>query len=266
MTTDYPFSVDAREFAGKRILVTGGTKGLGAAIARRFLLSGATVATTARSPSADIKSILFIQADSATASGARRIIDRIQEEWGGVDILVNNVGSGLGLSGGFESVLDESWQAIFDINFMSAVRLDRAFVPGMVERKSGGVIHIGTLWARLPQPDANIAYSAAKGALRTYSKGLAKAVAPHGVRVNMVSPGFFETESAHDFIGRIAARESISEDAARQQLMARGGGIPLGRVGRPAEIAETVALLASDRAGFATGQDILLDGGVWPSI
>ena len=148
---------------------------------------------------------------------------------------------------------------------LSAVRLDRAFVPGMTERRSGVVIHIGTIWHRLPQPDAALAYCAAKSALSSYSKGLAKAVAPHGVRVNMVSPGFIETEAAHSWIMQIARSEGIAEEGARQQIIARSGGIPLGRTGRPAEIAELVAFLASDRAAFASGADYFLDGGAFPA-
>jgi NAD(P)-dependent dehydrogenase (short-subunit alcohol dehydrogenase family) len=255
MTMDYPFMVDPREFAGKRVLITGGTKGLGAAMARRFLAGGATVATTARSPSAaDGPPVLFIEADVSAAAGSRKIIDRIQQEWGSVDILINNVGAGVAPSGGYESITDEVWQRMLDVNFLGAVRLDRAFVP------------IGTLWARLPQADDAIAYSAAKAALRAYSKGLAKAVAPRGVRVNMVSPGMFMTESAVNWIAHIAKTSGITEQAALEHLMARNGGIPLGRPGRPVEIAEMVALLASERGAFACGVDYLMDGGVLQSL
>ena len=267
-TMDYPFMVDPREFAGKRVLITGGTKGLGAAMARRFLAGGATVAVVGRrSPAAaGGPHMLFIEADVSAAAGCRQIIDRIQQEWGGVDILINNVGAGVAPSGGYESVTDEVWQHMLDVNFLGAVRLDRALVPAMAERKWGIVIHIGTLWARLPQSDDAIAYSAAKAALRAYSKGLAKTVAPRGVRVNMVSPGMFMTESAENWITHIAKSGGITEQAALENLMARSGGIPLGRPGRPVEIAEMVALLASERAAFACGVDYLMDGGVLQSL
>jgi NAD(P)-dependent dehydrogenase (short-subunit alcohol dehydrogenase family) len=264
MTSDFP--VDGKEFAGKRTLITGGTLGLGAAMARRFLASGAKVAVTARRPPAGAgDSMLFVQADLGTAAGSRTVIDRIRDAWGGLDILIDNVGASDTTGGGFASLSDEVWQSILEINLLSAVRLDRAFVPGMMERKSGIVIHIGTIWHRLPQPDAALAYCAAKAALSGYSKGLAKAAAPHGVRVNMVSPGFIETEAAHGWIMQIAQSEGIGEEAARQQIIARSGGIPLGRTGRPAEIAELVAFLASDRAAFASGADYFLDGGAFPA-
>ena len=266
MTSDYPFPVESREFAGKRVLITGGTKGLGASMAQRFVASGAKVAITARSRAArDSDSTLFVQADLATASGAQAVVDRIHDAWGGLDILIDNVGASDVRSGSFAALSDEVWQNTLNINLLSAIRLDRAFVPGMMERRSGVVIHIGTIWHRLPQPDAALAYCAAKAALSSYSKGLAKAVAAQGVRVNMVSPGFIETESAHSWIMQISRSEGIDEEGARQQIIARSGGIPLGRTGRPAEIAELVAFLASDRAAFASGVDYFLDGGAFPA-
>jgi NAD(P)-dependent dehydrogenase (short-subunit alcohol dehydrogenase family) len=262
--SDYPFPVVGNEFAGKRTLITGGTKGLGAAMAQRFAASGAKVAVAARSRAVrNSDSTLFVQADLGTADGTQAVIDRIHDAWGGVDILVDNVGASDTTGGSFASLSDEIWQSILEINLLSAVRLDRAFVPGMMERRTGVVIHIGTIWHRLPQPDAALAYCAAKAALSGYSKGLAKAAAPHGVRVNMVSPGFIETEAAHGWIMQIAGSEGIAEEAARQQIIARSGGIPLGRTGRPAEIAELVAFLASDRAAFASGVDYFLDGGAF---
>jgi NAD(P)-dependent dehydrogenase (short-subunit alcohol dehydrogenase family) len=266
MIGDYPFSIDRNEFAGKRTLITGGTKGLGAAMARRFAASGAKVAVTARSPaSADCTSTIYVQADLGTAAGTQKVIDRIHDAWGGLDILIDNVGGSESLSGSFASLSDEDWQSILEINLLSAVRLDRSFVPGMMERRSGVVIHIGTMWHRAPQPDATLAYCTAKAGLSSYSKGLAKAVAPHGVRVNMVSPGFIETEAAHNWIMQIASSEGIAEEGARQQIIARSGGIPLGRTGRPEEIAELVAYLASDRGAFASGVDYVLDGGALPA-
>src|ERR1700736_840318 len=136
MTNSYPFSVSGDGFKGKRILVTGGTKGLGEAIVRRFQLSGALVATTARSASLhDQTANLFVQADLATASGVNAVADRIRQELGGLDVLVNNVGGTETKPGGFE-LSDEDWQGILELNLMAAVRLDRIFIPGMIERRS----------------------------------------------------------------------------------------------------------------------------------
>jgi NAD(P)-dependent dehydrogenase (short-subunit alcohol dehydrogenase family) len=136
----------------------------------------------------------------------------------------------------------------------------------MIERRSGVVIHISSISHRLPFSNSTLAYAAAKGALSTYSKGLAKGVAPDGVRVTMISPGFIETSGAHGMIMDIAQNESISEEAARQRIMAMLGGIPIGRPGLPDEVAELVAFLASGRAAFISGADYILDGGTIPSL
>lgn len=266
MTNSYPFVVSGDEFKSKRVLVTGGTKGIGEAILRRFELSGALVATTARSePAAGQAPALFIKADIGTASGVESVVDRIQREWGGLDVLVNNAGGTETKPGGFEVLTDEDWQRILQVNLLAAVRLDRAFLPGMIERKSGVVIHISSVAHRLPFPNSTLAYAAAKAALTTYSKGLAKAVAPKGVRITTISPGFIETTGAKGMIADISRGSGISEDAARQRIMDMLGGIPMGRTGRPEEVAEWVAFLASDRGAFISGADYIIDGGTMPT-
>jgi NAD(P)-dependent dehydrogenase (short-subunit alcohol dehydrogenase family) len=265
--TTYPFPVQDDEFKAKRVLVTGGTKGMGEAIVRRLTLSGASVATTARSPLTDRQSAaLFMQADIGTAEGVQRVVDRVRQEWGGLDILVNNVGGSDAPNGGFLALSDEDWQRALNVNLLAAVRLDRAFLPGMIERKSGIVIHISSIQHRLPLHDATLAYAAAKGALRTYSKGLANEVGPKGVRINMISPGFIETSGAHGMIVQLARSSGISEDAARQQIVNMIGGIPIGRPGRPEEVAELVAFLVSDRAASIHGTDYIIDGGTMPTV
>jgi NAD(P)-dependent dehydrogenase (short-subunit alcohol dehydrogenase family) len=267
MTTHYPFPVPADEFKGKRVLVTGGTKGMGEAIVRRFQLAGARVATTARSALPEGQAPdLFIQADIGTAAGVQTVVERIQAEWGGLDVLVDNVGGTDTKPGGFEALTDEHWLEILNVNLLGAVRLDRAFIPGMIERKAGVVIHISSVSHRMPFSNSTLAYAAAKGALSTYSKGLAKGVAPDGVRVVMISPGFIETSGAHGMIGDISRNEGISEEASRQRIMDMLGGIPVGRPGRPEEVAELVSFLASDRAAFISGVDYVLDGGTIPTV
>ncbi len=267
MTMAYQFPVFTDEFKGKRVLVTGGTKGMGEAVVRRFVLGGASVATTARSPlHGDQELALFVQADLGTQEGVQQVTGHILQEWKGVDILVNNVGGSEAPNGGFQALSDADWQRALDVNLLAAVRLDRAFVPGMIERRSGIVIHISSIQHRLPLYDSTLAYAAAKGALRTYSKGLANEVGPKGVRVNMVSPGFIETSGAHGMILQLAQSSGSDVDAARQQIMNMIGGIPLGRPGRPEEVAELVNFLASDRAASIHGADYVIDGGTMPTV
>lgn len=257
----------AAEFSGRRVLVTGGTRGIGAAIADRFARAGAVVAVTARSaPAAKDPAIMPIVADLATLAGIEQVTGRIGTEWGGLDILINNLGASNAPPGGFEGLDDAFWQDILELNLLAPVRLDRAFVPAMMKRGSGVVIHIGSIAHLMPQPGSTLAYSTAKGALRTYSKGLARAVAAHGVRVNMVSPGFIETSGAAKQIGEIQRNTGKSAEESRRQIVDMIGGIPIGRTGRPEEVAELVAFLASDKAGFAIGVDYVLDGGTVPTV
>lgn len=267
ITTAYPFSVSGEEFKSKRVLVTGGTKGMGEAMVRRFTLSGAMVATTARSPVPHGQSTsIFVQTDIGTAEGVKKVVDRIEEAWSGLDILVNCLGGSEAPNGGFRALTEDDWQKALDVNLLAAVRLNRAFLPGMIERHSGVVIHISSIQHRLPLHDATLAYAAAKGALSTYNKGLANEVGPKGVRVNMISPGFIETSGAHGMILNVAQSRSISEDAARREIMNMIGGIPVGRPGRPEEVAELVAFLASERAASIHGADYVIDGGTMPTI
>src|SRR5712692_5668072 len=146
MDTSYPFSCDPNEFKGKRVLVSGVTKGMGEAIVRRLMLGGALVATTARSPLPEGEApTLFVREDVGTAEGVRKVGDRILREWGGLDILVNNVGGSDAPNGGFQVLTDDDWQKALNVNLMSAVRFDRLFLPGMLERRAGVILHIASI-------------------------------------------------------------------------------------------------------------------------
>src|SRR5207249_4799298 len=213
-----------------------------------------------------VPAVPFVQTDIGTAAGVQDVISRIQQEWGGLDILVNNVGGSDAPNGGYKALSDDDWHKALNVNLLASVRLDRAFLPGMIERKSGVILHISSIQHRLPLYDATLAYAAAKGALNTYNKGLANEVGPKGVRVNMISPGFIETSGAHGMIVQLSQSSGISEDSARQQIMNMIGGIPIGRPGQPEEVAELVAFLASDRAASIHGADYIIDGGTMPTV
>ncbi|MGX9964441.1 SDR family oxidoreductase [Roseomonas sp. F4] len=257
---------DPTEFEGRRILVTGGSKGTGRATVRRFLAGGARVLTAARRPPEDPEGALWVAADLTTPEGARALAEAATERLGGVDALVHVLGGSSAPGGGFAALTEADWRAELDMNLMPAVRLDRALLPGMVAQGRGVVVHVASIQNRLPLHDSTTAYAAAKAALTTYSKALSKEVGPKGVRVNVVSPGWIYTEAAEALMERLAAQNGGSLEAAREGVLQALGGIPLGRPAAPEDVADLIAFLASDRASAIHGANYVIDGGTIPTV
>lgn len=252
--------------AGKRALVTGGTKGIGVAVVKTLKDASVRVVTTARSlPSAPVPGVHFVAADITTAEGCAAVAQGVLYHLGGIYLIVHVVGGSSAPPGGFAALDDTEWMKELNLNLMPAIRLDRSLLPGMVEQGSGVIVHVTSIQGRLPLPESTTAYAAAKAALSTYSKSLSKEVSPKGVRVLRVSPGWVETEAAVALAERLAADAGTDYEGGKRIVMSALGGIPLGRPAKPQEVANLIAFLASPLAGAMTGTEVVIDGGTVPT-
>lgn len=260
-------------------LVTGASRGIGAAIATELAREGADLVVCARGQ-ADLdalvrelgsagRQVIGVAADLATAAGVQSVADAAHSRFGRVDILINNVGGAPG-PGGFLNLDDHHWQAAWNLNLMSAVRFSRAVIPGMLERRWGRIVNIASTSAR--EPDIVVVhYNSAKAGLLALSKSLANTYAKDGILVNCVSPGLTRTPALESSAVKRLREQGIDTDAMtpdeavnRYYLPRRP--LPVGRVGRPDDIAGMVAFLASERAGWISGAYINVDGGWVKSI
>lgn len=253
------------DLQGRRVLVTGGTQGVGRAVVVLFAEAGARVMTAARRQPPESAAEVFVEADLATAAGCDAVARAVGTHFGAVDILVHVAGGSTSPPGGVAALGDAEWQRELDLNLLAAVRLDRALLPGMRAQGAGVIVHVTSIQRALPLPESTTAYAAAKAALSTYSKSLSKEVAADGIRVVRVAPGWIETEAAVAYAQRLADEAGTDYEGGRRIIMDSLGGIPLGRPSTPEEVARLIAFVASPLAASITGAEYVIDGGTVPT-
>lgn len=250
---------------GKAALITGGSKGIGKAIAIELAREGANVAIAARGHAALAEAgekvralgteVLTIQADLCTASGAEAAVTRTAAHFGRLDILINNVGDSK--MGHDWQTSDDEWASMLDQSLLSMMRCCRAAIPHLLQRPAARIINIASVNGHQPPPGRGD-YNAAKAGALALSKTLSLELAPK-ITVNAVCPARIDTPLWHRMAESLVPAEGASAAAVLETIARRD--IPMGRFGQPEEVAAVVALLASERAGYITGAAYNIDGG-----
>jgi 3-oxoacyl-[acyl-carrier protein] reductase len=251
---------------GKVALVTAASEGLGFACARRLAEAGSAVAICARRAEVLAKAqaalakagggeVVAVPTDIADPAAVKRLVDEVVKTLGRIDVLVLN--SGHVDYGGLEELDDDQWRHAFDLLLMSAVRLTRHCIPIMRTNGGGDIVLLGSATVREPPPHLLLSTVMRLG-VAGLAKTLARSLAPENIRVNLVAPGYFDTGRVHQRVRAIMQEQSVSLAEASAEV---SGGVPVGRLGAPEELAELVAFLVSRKAGFMTGSVLTIDGG-----
>ena len=253
---------------GKSAIVTGGSKGLGLAIAEEYARSGADVAILARDPGALAEAkqkiaggapgrkVAAISCDVAKAADIKKAYDQVMSEFGKIDIFVNNAGQST--RGPSETITDEQWQADFDLKLFAQVRFCRLIFPQMKERRWGRIISVLNIGAKAPGPDS-APTSISRAAQLAFTKVLSQEGAPYNVLANSLHVGVIVS----DQIVRRHRREGTNV-SLEDFIKKAGEAVPLGRMGRAEEFASVATFLASEAASYVTGTSINVDGGRSP--
>jgi 3-oxoacyl-[acyl-carrier protein] reductase len=248
------------DLTGKVAIVTGASSGIGHATAIALSECGAAVTINyhRNEVGAELLSkqivarggrAITVQADVTIAADVAALIRRTSEELGPVDILVNNAGSLIERLRILD-LTEERWDEVIDLNLKSAFLCSKAVAASMMERKTGTIVNLSSIAGRNGGALGSLHYSAAKGGLITFTKGLAKELAPYGVRVNAVSPGVIDTPYHEQF-------------SSPEMIKGYVNAIPLGRLGKAEEVAKVIAFLASDAASYLVGETIEINGGMY---
>ncbi len=244
----------------KKVLITGGSKGIGLACARGFMAEGARVAIVSRSEGnlkkakEALRDPYTIAADLTDAAAAAAMVERVEKEFGPIDVLVNSAGAAKRTDA--NDLTPAAWRAGMDAKYFSYINVTDPLIKRMGARGHGAVINIIGSGGKVASP-THLAGGAANAALLLATAGLAYAYAGKGVRVVGVSPGVTKTERVAEGLKAEAKRANISEEQAYKQMIAR---LPMGRPAEPEEIADIVVFAASERGGYLTGANISTDG------
>lgn len=240
----------------KTVFITGSSRGIGKAIAQKFASEKYNVVLNCKSSVDEMNSVISklkeinpniigIQADIGDYSQAKTVFNQIYSTFGGIDVLVNN--AGISYIGTFNTMSPNQWKEIIDANLNSAINCSHLALQYMLKNHKGNIINISSMWG-VCGASCEVIYSATKGGLNTFTKALAKEVAPNGIRVNALSCGVIDT-NMNSFLDNEEKEELIQE-------------IPLCRFGSPSEVADAVYYLAGDSSTYITGQILGVDGGM----
>ncbi len=236
---------------GKVALVTGGSRGIGAAISRELARAGARVAVNYRSDKDTAEAIaaeiggIAVQADVASAEEAAELVNQVESELGPLDVLVNN--AGITRDTLIARMSEEDWEDVLATNLGGVFNTCRAVARGMLKRRAGAIVNVSSVVGVRGNP-GQVNYAASKAGIIGFTKALARELGNRGVRANVVAPGYIDTELTR-----------VLPDEAKEMIRTN---TPLGRLGEPEDVAGAVRFLCSDEAGFVTGDVVLVDGGL----